>query len=146
MATAATVAAAGWTGAPTAGADPHQGLTEVITAARGSAPCGPLRYDPQAEHAAEIINRSTYAYVNHTAEHVPADDTHPAAIAADVGLTGTKVISLQGAGKSERDAIQGLVTQGYLALPDCAYTDFGTSMLYEPESGYSLAVVVMAGP
>ncbi len=145
-AVAVTFAVAGWSCAPTAVADPHQALAEVINSARTTAPCGALNYDPKAELAAEIVNRSTRDYLNHTAENVPADKPEPTAIAKDVGITGTKVISLQGAGKVEGDAIRGVLIEGYKALPDCAYTNYGVSMLNDPESGYSLAVVVMVGP
>jgi len=145
-ATVVTFAAAGWLGMPSAAADPHPALAEAVNSARAGAPCGAMHYNPKAEHAADIVNRSTHDYVNFTAENIPADDPHPTAIAKDLGIEGTKVMSLQGAGRTETDAIKGVLIEGYQALSDCGYTDYGVSMLYEPESGYSLAVVVMVGP
>ncbi|ORB30099.1 hypothetical protein [Mycolicibacterium parafortuitum] len=132
--------------APPAAADPYPPLAGAISSARDGSSCGAPRYDAKAEHVAEIVNRSTFDYLNHTAENIPADDPHPTAIARDVGIDGTRVMSLQGAGKVESDAIKGVVIEGYQALADCGYTDFGVSMLYEPVSGYHLAVVVLVGP
>ncbi|MCV6979373.1 hypothetical protein H7I53_03910 [Mycolicibacterium pulveris] len=140
------LAVAGWLGVPAAVAEPHPALAQAIKSARAGTACDTLQYSPKAELAAEIVNRSTRDYVNFTAEYVPADDPHPTAIAKDVGIEGTKVMSLQGAAKTEIDAIKGLLLQGHQALSDCGYTDYGVSMLHEPQSGYSLAVVVMVGP
>lgn len=130
--------------APAASADPHPVLAEAVNSARAA--CGGLRYDPLIEQAADIVNRSTLTYVNHTAENVPADDPQPTAILADLGIPGSKVMALQGAGTIESNAIHGVLIEGYQALTDCGYTDFGASMLYEPVSGYNLAVVVLVGP
>ncbi|CQD06672.1 hypothetical protein BN000_01328 [Mycobacterium europaeum] len=116
-----------------------------MAAARGSAACGPLRYSPTVEHAADIVNRSTYTYLNHTAENVPADDPHPTAIVKDLGMDASKVLSLQGAAREEADAIKGVLLEGRTAIPDCAYTDFGASVLHEEQSDFTLAVVVLVG-
>ena len=129
---------------PTA-ADPAPEVAQAVVAARGSAPCGPLRYNPTVEHAAEIVNRSTYTYLNHTAENVPADDPHPTAIVKDLGMNASKVSSLQGAARDEADAIKGVLLEGRAAIPDCAYTDFGASVLHEEQSDFTLAVVVLVG-
>ena len=72
-----------------AAAEPASDVEQAVDSARGSAQCGPLRYDPRAEHAADIINRSTYVYLNHTAQNVPADDPHPTAIVKDLGIEGS---------------------------------------------------------
>jgi hypothetical protein len=129
-----------------AAADPAPDLAQAVNSARGSAQCGSLRYDPRVEHAAEIINRSTYDYLNHTAQNVPADNPHPTAIVKDLGIEGTKSYALQGASQNEGDAIKGLLLQGYQVIPDCAYTDIGVSLLYEETSGFYLVVAVLVGP
>lgn len=129
---------------PSATADPAPNLTEAMVSARSAAPCGPMRYDPIAEHAAEIINRSTEGYLNHTARNVPADEPHPMPILKDLGSDAGKVMSLQGAG-NEVDAIKGVLLEGHDAIPDCSYDRFGVSLIHDAETGYSLAVVVLAG-
>ncbi|CDO30929.1 hypothetical protein [Mycolicibacterium peregrinum] len=132
-------------GAPAAMADPYPALAQAVNAARGGS-CGELKPDPKADKLADIVNQSTFTYVNHTAENVPADDPHPTAIAKDLGITGSKVTSLQGAGLAESDAIHGVLLEGFSAIPDCSYTEIGTSALREPDSGYTLVVVVLVGP
>ena len=130
---------------PPAAADPAPSLADAVNAVRGSA-CGALRYDPQVEQGAEIVNRSTYDYLNHTAENVPLDDPHPISLINDLGVDATKVIALKGASQSEVDSIKGLLIQGYKDIPDCTYTDYGVSMLREPETGYTITVALLVGP
>lgn len=132
-------------GAPTAVADPYPALVQAVNAAR-SGSCGELKPDPAVDKLADVVNQSTFTYVNHTAENVPADDPHPTAIAKDLGIAGSKVMSLQGAGVAESDAIHGVLIEGFSAIPDCSYTEIGTSVLREPDSGYTLLVVVLVGP
>lgn len=132
-------------GVPTAMADPYPALAQAVNTAR-SGSCDELKPDPKAEKLADIVNQSTFTYVNHTAENVPADDPHPTAIAKDLGITGSKVTSLQGAGLAESDAIHGVLLEGFSAIPDCSYSEIGTSVLREPDSGYTLLVVVLVGP
>ncbi|MBI3689154.1 MAG: hypothetical protein HY239_00215 [Mycolicibacterium aromaticivorans] len=93
--------------------------------ARGASACGPLRYDPRAGR--------------------PADEAHPTSVAKDLGITGSKVISLQGASRDYGDSIRGVLLEGRNAIPDCSYTDFGTSVIND-ESGYILTVVILVGP
>jgi hypothetical protein len=131
--------------APPAAADPAPEVEQAVVAARGAASCGPLQYNPTVEHAADIVNHSTFTYLNHTAENVPADNPHPTAIVKDLGIDTSKVISLQGAGHIEGDAIKGVLLEGRDAIPDCSYTDFGVSRLYEPDSDFSLVAVVLVG-
>ena len=128
-----------------AAAEPAPEVQQALLAARGSASCGPLRYNPTVERAADIVNRSTYAYLNHSAENVPADDPHPTAIVKDLGITAGKVSSLQSAARNETDAIRGVLLEGRNVIPDCSYTDFGISLLHEEQSDYILAVVVLVG-
>jgi hypothetical protein len=131
--------------APTAAADPAPEIAQAVVSARGTASCGTLRYNPTVEHAADIVNHSTYGYLDHTAQNVPADGRNPTAIVKDLGIDASKVLSLQGAAQNEADAIKGVLLEGHDAIPDCSYTDFGVSLLHEQESGYALAVVVLVG-
>lgn len=140
--TGAALAVAAVTLAPPVAAERAPAAEQAIASAR-SATCGALRYNPTVERAADIINRSTYTYLNHTSENVPADDPHPLAITKDLGINSSKVISLQGAGHSPADAIKSILLEGYKDIPDCSYTDFGSSELYEEQSGFTLMVVVL---
>lgn len=140
-----TTVGVGVVSTPQAPADPAANLAEAMVSARSAAPCGPLRYDPIAEHAAEVINRSTVGYLNHTARNVPADEPHPMAILKDLGSEAGKVLSLQGAGQNDVDAIKGVLLEGHDAIPDCSYDHFGVSLIHDAETGYRLAVVVLAG-
>jgi hypothetical protein len=130
---------------PPAAADRAVQAEQAVAAARGSGSCGPLNYNPTVEHAADIVNHSTYAYLNHTGENVPADGPHPTAVVKDLGINTDKVVSLQGAGQVDADAIKGALLQGYKAIHDCSYTDVGASRLYEEQSGEILVVVILAG-
>lgn len=127
-----------------ASADPSPAVADAIAAARTGAPCAALRYDPTVEHAADIVNRSTYTYLNHTAENIPADGLHPTSILHDLGIDTGKALALQGAARNGADAVKGVLLQGRNAIPDCAYTAFGVSVLREEQSGFTLAVVVLA--
>ena len=131
--------------APPVSAEPAPELQQVIVAVRNSSSCQPLTYNPTVEHAADIVNRSTYTYLNHTAENVPADEQHPTAILNDLGIKANKVLSLQGAAHNEADAIKGVLLEGRNAIPDCSYTDFGVSLLNEGQSDFILAVIVLVG-
>jgi hypothetical protein len=141
----ATTVGVGILPATPAAADPATDLMQAVISARGSARCAPLQQDPLIEHAAEIVNRSTFDYLNHTAQNVPLDDPHPTALVKDLGIAGTKSYSLQGAGQDEGNAVRGLLLQGYNVIPDCSYTGIGASRLYEPDSGFYLVVVVLVG-
>ncbi|MGU3650727.1 hypothetical protein [Mycolicibacterium sp. A43C] len=134
------------TAPPNAAAQPDSPLALAITASRAAAQCAPLRYDPQVEHAAQIINDSTRAYIDHTAESIPIDDVHPLALTRDLGISGDAVYSLKGSGYSEGNAIKGLVVQGFKEIPNCAYDRFGVDVRDEPNSGYSLAIALLVGP
>lgn len=128
-----------------AAADPSPVLGQAVTDARATSSCGPLAHNPVIEHGADIVNRSTFSYLDHTAENVPADGADPSAIVRDLGVDPRAAATLQGAGRDVTAAVKGLLLQGRNVILDCAYTDFGTSTLYEPQSGYFLAVVVVVG-
>lgn len=127
-----------------AAADPDPGVTTNIEQARGSAGCPALRYDQNVERAAAVINRSSFDYVNHTAEDTPADGQDLSAIVNEFGVGASKAMTLQGAGQDSATALRGLLLQGYQAIPDCSYTDFGVDSLVEPVTGFHLIVVVLA--
>ncbi|MCV7039423.1 hypothetical protein BST36_02200 [Mycolicibacterium moriokaense] len=125
-------------------ADPAPSLQGAVEQVRGSSTCGQLEYDPVVEEAAEIVNRSSDVYLNHTARHVPVADPLP--IIHDLGVAGGKAISLYGAAPNTGDSIRSVLLQGYQAIPDCAYTKFGVSMLWNESTGKNLATVVLVGP
>jgi hypothetical protein len=156
--------------APLTAADPSPTLKEAVVSARSSTQCPPLRYDPIDEHAADIVNRSTDAYVSHTTRNSPADgSTDALPILKDLGSGAGRSWSLQGAGhNSDSDAIKGVILEGTTpgagkslivssgvfkkleeagpaAFSNCSYTDFGVSLIHNADMGLSLAVVVMAG-
>lgn len=146
MATVAVIAV-GLPFSPRAAAEDATILRDAVASARGSASCGPYQYDPIDEHAAEIVNRSTLGYVTHTARNVPADSApFPMPILKDLGSSAGKATFLQGAGFNDANAIKGLLVQGHELLHDCSYTDYGVSLLRDAETGYTLTVVVLAGP
>lgn len=128
--------------APSALADAAD-VKAVLASARGGTSCAPLTDNPIVTHAAEIINKSTDDYVEHTARHVPIADPLPGL--RDLGYSGDKAILLQGARPNEADAIKGMLLQGYAAIPDCSYTDFGVDVRRNETTGYSLIAVVLAG-
>lgn len=132
-----------WLASP-APADPAPSLKQAVEQVRSAAPCPGLQYDPIAERTAEIVNRSTDAYLSHTARHVPVSDPLP--IFKDLGGNGGKALSLLSAKDTDANTIKGLLVQGYAAIPDCAYTSFGASMLWNADTNKSLATVVLIGP
>jgi hypothetical protein len=131
--------------APPATAGPVTAVRQAVADVRGAASCAPLNYSTMVEHAADIVNRSTYTFLDHSAQNVPADEPHPIAIVTDLGIKANKASSLQGAAHNQSDAIKGVLLEGRNAIPDCSYTDFGVSLLHEPESDFTLAVVVLVG-
>lgn len=130
--------------APSADADSKTNFADAVAQVRGAASCGPLNYSPVVEQAAEILNQWTDDWIMHTATKMP--DANPLPALQDVGYGGTKAILLAGAGKNEADAIKGAILQGYAAIPDCSYTDFGVSVRRNDVVGYDLTAAVLAGP
>jgi len=139
-----TIVSAGIVLAPAAVADQVATLRDAVASLRSGTSCGPLQYNPAVEQAADIINRSTDAYLNHTATHVPISDPLPGL--KDLGYHGNKAALLQGAHKNPADAIKGALLEGHAAIADCSYTDFGVSMFRNETSGYNLTAAVLAGP
>lgn len=125
-------------------AEPAPELERGIAALRDTGSCGALRHDPIAEQVAEISNRSTEEYHNHDARFVPVAD--PLFVLRDLGGTAGKAIQLQGYGSTDVDAIKGVLLQGHISIPDCSYDTLGTSVIRNPDRGYTLVVAVLAGP
>lgn len=130
--------------APAAPAEPDSGLQDAVASLRSGSACQPLHYDAVVEQAAEIINRLDDDYVNHTARQEPVSDPVPGL--KDLGYHGKKGTALKGAAKNNADAIKGMLLEGYAAVPDCSYTDFGVSLRRNEATGYTFAALVLAGP
>lgn len=127
--------------APSAVADSADSLRAAVSAVR-SASCGPLQPNPLVESTAEDVNRSSAAWLDHVGRVAPVDDPMP--LLKDRGFDGTKAKLLQGAGRTNADAIKGLLIQGYLDIPDCSYTDVGVSLMLNRTTNYVLAAIVLA--
>ncbi|MCV7234606.1 hypothetical protein H7J49_19225 [Mycobacterium branderi] len=130
--------------APTARADSVTNFRQAVASLRAGTSCEALRYNTVVEQAADIINRSTEDYINHTATHVPIAEPLPGL--KDLGYGGNRAVLLQGAHKNAADAIKGALLEGHAAIPDCSYTDFGVSMRRNETTGYTLTSLVLAGP
>ncbi len=141
--TVTTVATTAVSLAPSAAADPATTLRTAVTQLRGGTSCRPLRPDASAEEASAIVIRSTDKYLDHTARAVPVSDPLP--ILKDLGSGANKAKLLQGAGRTEADAIEFVLISGYAAIPDCSFTDYGVSALQNTLSGYFLTSMVLAG-
>lgn len=148
----AAVLSAGLALAPPAPADPVTEVRGAVVFARSETSCAPLRYDPIVERAAEVFNRMTDDYLNHTATRVQNKDTRPGSIPdplpglTDLGYAGTKAFLLQGAHHDDALAIKGALLQGYASgkISDCSFTDFGADMRRNERTGYNLVSVVLA--
>jgi hypothetical protein len=128
---------------PQASADASDMLRAAVSAVRGAA-CAPLREDPIVRQAAEEINESNEAWIDHRSRARPVPDAMP--LLNDLGYTGgTRSAILYGAGRNDADSIKALLLQGFSKLPDCSYTDFGASVVQSNSAGWILSVVVLAG-
>lgn len=144
---AATLLSAGVVLAQPAVADSTADTTTVkdaVTSLRAGTSCTPLHDNATVEQAAEIMNRSTDDYISYTATHVPISDPLPGL--KDLGYIGNKALRLQGSHKNATDALKGMLVEGYRAIPDCSYTDLGVSVRRNEANGYTLVMVVLAGP
>ncbi|MGV0826226.1 hypothetical protein ABQF35_25460 [Mycobacterium syngnathidarum] len=122
-------------------ADDTENLRAAVSAARPTT-CGPLRSDPIIDQAAEGVNKTTDRWINHAARAVP--ETDALAVLKDLGYGGSKARILSGASTSAGNAIKATILQGFRDLPDCSYTDFGVSTLYNEKKGMILTTVVLA--
>lgn len=149
-----TVYSAGLALAPAAPADPMADVKDAIASARSEMSCGPLRYHPIVEQAAEVFNRMTDDYLDHTATRVQNKDTTPGSIPdplpglTDLGYAGTNAYLLQGAHRSDALAIKGTLLQGSASgkISDCSFLDFGADIRRNDRTGYTLVSVVLAAP
>lgn len=137
---AATTLAACISLAPPAVASSADRLRDALMSAH-SASCKPLRSDPRLEQAAEDINRQTDKWLDFKGRIAPVDDALPTV--KDLGYGGSKVRLLQGANTTEALAIKALLIEGYLAIPDCSYTDYGVSVLQNRTTNYFLAAAIL---
>jgi len=130
--------------APPARADLASDLRDAVAQARGGSSCGALHADPVADRVAATVNKSYSDWLDHTSTYPPITDPLPGL--KELGYHGTKGKLLGGASKKNRaDAIKGVVLEGYAAIADCSFTDYGVNMWRNEASGYSLAAVVLAG-
>lgn len=131
--------------APASSADFADHLVQAVQQARGGTTCSPLQPEPLVSKVASIAAQSTKTYLNHTARVVPVDDPLP--ILKERGSSAGKAVLLQGAGKTEADAVKSILITGSSAIPDCSYAQYGVSTLSNDNpNGYYLTAVVLAGP
>lgn len=140
---ALTVLAATVLLAPSAVAEGVESFRDAVTSARGDTSCGALRYNPVVEQAADLVNRSTDDYLDQKATQVPILDPRPAL--KNFGYSGENAVLLQGAAKNDGDSIKGAILEGFAAMPDCSYTDFGVSIRKNETTGYKLSSLILAG-
>jgi hypothetical protein len=139
----ATAFCAGIVLAPATFADSTANVRNAVASLRGETSCAPLRYDPVVEQAAGVINRLNDEYVSHAARQEPVDDPLPGL--KDLGYSGRKAKILQGAAKNDGDAIKAMLLEGYDAIPDCSYADFGVNLRRNDSTGFTFATMVLAG-
>lgn len=128
--------------APASVADSVDNFRAAVLATR-PASCPPLRNDPLAEQTATLVNKSTSKFLDLAARAAPIPDPLP--VLKDLGYGGDRAKMLQGAGFTDADAIKGALLQGFAALQDCSYTDFGVSLFLNDTSQRYVSVVVLAG-
>lgn len=130
--------------APAAQADPAPAIQDAVASLRAASSCLPLHYDPVVEQAAATITQVNAGYVNHTGTTEPVADALPGL--KDLGYGGKKATMLQGAAPDHGDSIKAMLLEGYAALRDCSYTDFGADVRSDDATGITYSVVVLAGP
>ena len=140
-AVALALTAAAVSEAPQAVADPSASLRAAVDASRGTS-CSPLRSDLRADQAADEVNQSNDKWLKHEARAQPVIDVLP--VLKDLGYGGSKAAMLLGAGTTAADAIKAVLLQGYAKIPDCSYTDYGVSAMYNESKGVILTTVVLA--
>jgi hypothetical protein len=95
------------------------------------------------EQVTEKINQQNEDWMNHAATQVPTTDPLPGL--KILGYGGSNAKLLQGAGRTEANAIKGLLLEGYDKIPVCSYTDYGASLRRNDRTGWYLAAAVLAG-
>jgi hypothetical protein len=127
--------------APTAAADDTGNLKAQVDAARRK--CPPLQPDPVLDGVAQRANHESQSYIEHTARFVPFEDPMP--VLRELGYPASKAKLIPGYGDVEAKAIHGVTVQGWQAIPDCSYTNYGLNVLTNANGGYVLAALVLAG-
>lgn len=141
-----TVLVAGAWLAPSALADSVANLKDALAQARGGTTCGALHVNPIVEQAATKMNHFTDDWLNHIGGQVPPDRENVLTGLKILGYRGNKAYIIQGAGKTDANAIKGALLEGYNKIPDCSYTEYGASMMLNERTGEHLSAVVLAGP
>lgn len=137
---------------PSAAADFVDNLQDAIIQARDTS-CGAIRLDPLVDKTAAIVAETTDRYLNHTARVAPGRVNSqgqlivdPLPILKDLGSNAGKAKSIEGAGKTQADAIKSILITGYKDIPDCSYTEYGVSALPDNNPDhYFLTALVLAG-
>jgi hypothetical protein len=137
------LAAAVWL-APTVHADPAPDIQGAVASLRGGSSCPALHYDPVVEQAAATITRVNAGYVNHTGTTEPVADALPGL--KDLGYGGNKATILQGAAPDHGDSVKAMLLEGYAALRDCSYRDYGVDVRSDDSTGITYSALVLAGP
>ncbi|QVI27217.1 hypothetical protein MN2019_23855 [Mycolicibacterium neoaurum] len=127
----------------TAAAEPADALSGALLAARTDAPCAQLAIDSHAMTAAEVIGRSNDNYIRFEARDVPIADPLP--LLRELGFGGAKSYVLQGSYPTLEGAVRGAVLQGFAAIPDCGFTAFGASTLFNTIRSEYITTVVLVG-
>ncbi|MCV7101344.1 hypothetical protein [Mycobacterium palustre] len=138
--------------APAASADFAGDLANAVMQARGTS-CGQLRRDPSADQTAVFVVQTTNKYLNHTARVAPGRVNaqgqlivDPLPMLKDLGSKASSAKSIEGAGKTQADAIKSTVITGYRDIPNCSYTEYGMAVLpNDNPDGYFLTALVLAG-
>jgi hypothetical protein len=138
--------------APSAGAFTDN-LRAAVMQARGTS-CGPLRPESLVDQTAAFVVQSTDHWLNHNSRVAPGRvnelgrlEVDPLPILKDLGSNASKATAIEGAGKTESDAIKSLLVSGYAAIPDCSYAAYGVGTLPNDNlGGYFLTALVLAGP
>jgi hypothetical protein len=94
------------------------------------------------DEAAKEINETTDRYINFTARAVPETDAVP--VLKDLGYPASKAQILSGSANSFADSAKATLLQGFAALPNCSYTDFGVGTMYNAKKDVVLVTVVLA--
>ncbi len=149
---AAVIAGACVSNSPVCVADPAGAVAAAMTSARAGTKCPPLRHNATVQQAAEVFNKLSDDYLNHTATRIPAgkeapgDKIDPMPGLKTLGYPGKKAILLQGANQAETLAIKGALLEGAAsqAFSDCSYTEFGAATVRNERTGYALVALLLA--
>lgn len=133
-------------------ADPAATLAAAVSSARSETSCAPLQSNPVVEHTADVYNRMSEEYLDHTGTRVPGGETAPGDHVdptpglKTLGYNAVGGSLLQGSHRTEARAIEGAILEGqaWHVIEDCSFTEFGTSLRRSQRTGLYLAAVVLA--